>query len=151
MLGEHGIQRDTAAGRQEFERRMEARRHEKGDPKRWTGLRRGWCLGGEPFKKALLERLHGQLGEHHSGAMRRESEWARAEAIIAGELERLGWKEAELKRRPKSDAAKMALAAQLRSATTLTLGDIAQRLHMGTRKTLSNKLHHWGKKNEKQS
>ena len=49
LLGEDGIQRDTAAGRQEFERRMEARRHEEGDPKQWKGLRRGWCLGSESF------------------------------------------------------------------------------------------------------
>jgi len=44
-----------------------------------------------------------------------------------------GWKEEELRRRPKSDAAKMAVAARLRRETTLTLGEIAQRLHMGSR------------------
>ena len=32
MLGEHGIVRDTPAGRQEFERRMERRRLEETDP-----------------------------------------------------------------------------------------------------------------------
>ena len=151
LLGEHGIQRDTPAGRQEFERRMETRRQEEGDPNQWKGLRRGWCLGSELFKKALLERLHGQLGQHHSGAMRRESEWARAEAMIAQELKDLGWNEAELKRRPKSEAAKLALAARVRGETTLTVGDIARRLHMGTRQTLSSKLHHWRKTNEKQN
>src|SRR5208283_5625433 len=31
LLGEHGIKQDTAAARQEFERRMEARRHEPTD------------------------------------------------------------------------------------------------------------------------
>ena len=150
LLGEHGIQRDTAAGRRQFERRMEARRREEGDPREWQGLRRGWCWGSEPFKRGLLERLHGQLGEPHSGALRRESEWARAEAILAEELKRLAWKEAELRRRPKSDAAKMAVAARLRRDTTLTIGDIAQRLHMGSRKTLSSKLHQWKKTHEKQ-
>src|SRR5665213_308797 len=138
LLGEHGIVKDTAAGREEFERRMETRRREEGDPGEWKGLRRGWCLGSDPFKKDLLARLHGTLGEHHSGALRRESEWACAETIIAGELKNLGWKETELSRRAKSDAAKMAIAARLRRETTLTIGDIAQRLHMGSRKTLSS-------------
>jgi putative transposase len=151
LLGEHGIRRDTAAGRQKFERRMEARRLEKGDPAEWKGLRRGWFLGSEPFKKKLLKRLHGQLGAHHSGALRRKSEWARAEAIIAKELKRLDWKEAELRKRPKSDAAKMALAARLRRETTLTIADLAQRLHMGTRETLNSKLHHWRRTHEKQT
>jgi len=148
LLGEHGIGKDTAAGREEFERRMETRRREEGDPTEWKGVRRGWCLGSEPFKKALLERLRGKLGEHHSGALRRESDAARAEAIIEEELKRIGWKQMELSRRPKSDAVKMALAARLRRETTLTVGDIAQRLHMGSRKSISSKLHQWRKTHE---
>jgi len=149
LLGEHGIGQDTAAGREEFERRMEARRQEEGDPEAWKGLRRGWCWGSEQFKRALLERLRGKLGEHHSGALRRESDLARAEAIIGAELKRRGWKEEELRRRPKSDAAKMAVAARLRRETTLTLGEIARRLHMGSRKSMSSKLHQWRKTHEK--
>jgi len=149
LLGEHGIGKDTAAGREEFERRMEARRREEGDAAEWKGLRRGWCLGSRQFQERLLQRLQGKLGEHHSGALRRESAWARAEAIIGEQLRRLGWKEAELERRPKSDAGKMALAARLRRETTLSIGEIAQRLHMGSRKTLSSKLHHWRKTHEK--
>ena len=148
LLGGHGIGKDTAAGREEFERRMETRRREEGDPTEWKGVRRGWCLGSEPFKKALLERLRGKLGEHHSGALRRESDAARAEAIIEEELKRIGWKQMELSRRPKSDAVKMALAARLRRETTLTVGDIAQRLHMGSRKSISSKLHQWRKTHE---
>jgi AraC-like DNA-binding protein len=81
--------------------------------------------------------------------LRRESAWARAEAIIGEQLRRRGWKEAELEQRPKSDAAKMALAARLRRETTLTIGEIAQRLHMGSRKTLSSQLHRWRKTHEK--
>jgi REP element-mobilizing transposase RayT len=149
LLREHGIAKDTAGGREEFERRMETRRQAKADPKEWKGLRRGWCLGTESFKKNLLQRLHGKLGEHHSGALRKESQAARAEAIIAEELRRTGWKERELKQRPKNDAGKMALAARLRRETTLTISDIAQRLHMGSRKSFSSKLHQWRKTNEK--
>ena len=44
-----------------------------------------------------------------------------------------------------SDPAKLALAARLRRETTLTMGWIAKRLQMGTRKGAAMKLHRWGK------
>ena len=44
LLGEHGIQRDDTAGREQFERRMEARRAEGSDLEEWKMIRRGWCL-----------------------------------------------------------------------------------------------------------
>jgi hypothetical protein len=47
LLGEHGIQQDTAAARQEFERRLEARRLEETDPEALKVLRRGFiCTWG---------------------------------------------------------------------------------------------------------
>jgi len=140
LLGEHGIATDTASGRLEFERRMESRRTGEGDASPWKGLRRGWCLGTSEFKKGLLERMHGHLGPNHSGAMNQEAGRMQAEAIIAKELRRLGWKEGELNRRAKSDPAKVELAAKLSQETTLTIGWIAQRLNMGTRNTLSTNL-----------
>jgi len=42
--------------------------------------------------------------------------------------------------RPKTDADKVVMAERLRAETTMTLGQIAQRLKMGTRDTLSAKL-----------
>jgi hypothetical protein len=42
LLGEHGLQQDTATARQDFERRMEARRLEPGDEQGLKALRRGW-------------------------------------------------------------------------------------------------------------
>jgi hypothetical protein len=45
LLGEHGLQEDTAANREEFERRMEARRLEEADPEALKEFRRGWYLG----------------------------------------------------------------------------------------------------------
>jgi len=148
LLGEHGLAGDTAAARREFERRMEARRAEEGDAAEWKGLRRGWCLGTGQFKRALLQRMRGLLGPNHSGALRRESELARAEELVAQELKRLGWQEQDLKQRPKSDAAKVALAARLRQETVLTIGQIARRLQMGSRNTLNNHLYEWRKTNE---
>ena len=145
LLGEHGIAEDTEAGRREFERRMEARRAQEDHPEQWKGMRRGWCVGSEPFKRGLLERLHGQLGPNHAGEMRRQAAHARAEGIIEAALKRLEWKEADLSRRAKGDPAKLALAALLRRETTLTVRDFLDRLRMGSRKSVAPKLHAWRK------
>ena len=140
LLGEHGIAADTAAGREEFERRMEARRRQEMDEVEWEPLRRGWCLGSEGFRKEMLERMEGQLGEHHAGELKRESAEVRAERIIAEELQRQGWTEAQLAQRRKGDPVKLALAGRLRRETTLTMGWIAKRLQMGTRKSVVTRL-----------
>ena len=145
LLGEHGIAKDNQSGRREFEKRMETRRAEEGDPRQWKGMRRGWCLGGEEFRRRLLERLHGQLGPEHSAEMRGQASRARAEAIIQAELQGLRWKEPDLEKRRKSDPHKMAIAARLRRETTLSVEEIAQRLHMGSRRSLGPKLHAWRK------
>jgi len=146
LFGEHGIREDGAAGRREFERRMEARRAEKTE----TGnqMRRRWYLGTEEFKQELLERMEGRLGENHTGELRREAAEAKAERIIAAELKRQGWKESELKKRAKTDAGKLAAAVRLREETTVTIQWIATRLHMGTRQTLNGALYRWRKDRE---
>jgi putative transposase len=148
LLGEHGIGKDNAVGRREFERRMESRRAGEGDPEQWKGMRRGWCVGSPEFKHALLERLHGQLGPSHSGSLRQGADQARAETVIAAELRRLGWKEKDLQQRAKTDPAKVRLAARLREETTLTIGQIAQRLHVGSRNTLNAQLQERRRANE---
>ena len=145
LLGEHGLEQDTAAARQAFERRMEERRHEKSDPEALQPLRRGWCLGSGQFREELLDRMDGKLGEHHSGALRRETTEAKAERIVAEELKRLGWKKSELAERAKGDPAKLALAARLRRETTLSIKDIAARTHLGTSKSANARLHRWMK------
>jgi putative transposase len=141
LLGEHGIREDSAAGRRLFERRMEARRVEPDLAAQWKPVERGWCLGGAEFKAKLLEQMEGKLGEHHSGQMRRESAEARAERIVVAELKRLKWSQGELGKRRKSDPAKLELAVRLRRETTLTIRQIAQRLHMGSWKSLNNQLY----------
>jgi len=145
LLGEHGIQKDDSAGREQFEWRMETRRSEEDDGEQWKSIRRGWCLGRPEFKAELLERMEGKLGEHHSGELRCESEQARAERIISEELKRRRWKEQDLVERAKSDPEKMAMAARLRRETTLTIPLIAKRLNMGSWKSFSAKLHQWNK------
>jgi REP element-mobilizing transposase RayT len=145
LLGEHGIQKDTAAGRAEFEKRMEARRREKDDGSEWKPVERGWCLGSEKFRAGLLERMEPQLGDHHSGELRRESALAKAERIVTRALKELKWKQRDLEQRPKSDPKKMELAWRLRKETTLTIRQIAERLEMGSPKSLNSKLHLFGK------
>jgi len=141
LLGEHGIQEDTAAARRQFEQRMEKRRLEESDPEMLKQMQRGWCLGGGAFKKEMLVRMEGNLGEHHSGELHRASAQAKAERLVAEELQRLGWAEADLAARRKNDPAKLELAARLRRETTLPLKAIAARVHLGTSKTANAKLH----------
>ena len=43
---------------------------------------------------------------------------------------------------------KLALAARLRRETTLTIAQIAERLRMGSRKSVAPKLHAWRKAHE---
>ena len=143
LLGEHGIGRDTEAGRREFEERMEGRRLEETDPEALKSLRRGWCLGGEAFKQAMLRQAAEGLREHHSGEQRLESAVAKGERIIAEELQRLGWKPEDLAARRKSDPEKVAMAMRLRRETTLTIKHIASRLSLGTPKSASTRLREW--------
>jgi len=140
VLGEHGIGADTAEGRRELEARLEARRRQEADEAAWEPLRRGWCLGSAAFRQELLERMEGELGESHAGELRRQSAEVRAERIIASELRRRGWAEADRAQRRKSDPVKLALAARLRRETTLTVGWIAARLKLGTRQSATTRL-----------
>jgi hypothetical protein len=150
LFGEHGIGEDTARGRQEFERRLETRRAQENDAE-WAGVRRGWCLGSEEFRRQMLERIGGRLRDHHGGQLRQESAEGKAEGIIAAELSRLGWGAQELGQRRKSDPAKLALAARLRRETTLTLKWIAARLNLGTWKSARVRLNLFERAKEKDS
>ena len=143
LLGEHGLQRDTALARQEFEQRMELRRAAEESAEAAAELRRGWCLGSPEFKARMLERMEGQLGEHHSGRLRLETAQAKAERIMAEELVRLGWDAGQLSVRRKNDPGKLNLAARLRRETTLSLKDIAQRVGLGSSKSANATLHRW--------
>lgn len=140
LLGEHGLQHDSSAMRAQFEQRMEARRLEVGDEEGLKALRRGWCLGSEQFKKEKIEQIEGKVGEHHFGKLRQETAQAKSERIIAEEMERLGWKQEDLLCRRKQDPVKIQLAVRLRKETTLSVREIAERLHLGTAKSASFRL-----------
>jgi hypothetical protein len=55
-------------------------------------------------------------------------------------VDRRGWRTEELQRRRKSDKQKVAIAARLRSETTMSLRWIAERLAMGSWTHVSNLL-----------
>jgi REP-associated tyrosine transposase len=139
LLGEHGLPGDTKAARREFAARMEARRAAALDPE-WKAIRRGWCLGGKPFRKEILRQMRQQTGPHHGGDERRETEEAWAEQLLTEELKRRRWTEAELAQARKGGLEKLALARRLRQETTMTLPWIAQRLNMGASGSLANLL-----------
>ena len=91
----------------------------------FAAVRRGWCLGGEEFRRELLAQVDRQLGALHFGTERAESQEARAERQVQAELKRLGWTEMDLAARRKGDPAKVRLAQRLREETLVTLGWIA--------------------------
>jgi putative transposase len=139
LLGELGIPKDSAAGRQQLERYLETRQaQEKGvdyDP-----IRRGWCLGDEQFRRELLARAHTRATEQHHAQPRQETIEDKARRLVTEELDRLGWASPELALRPKGDIGKIRIAQRLRAETAVTLKWIATELHMGTWTNVSNLL-----------
>jgi REP element-mobilizing transposase RayT len=147
LLGQWGIPKESRAGRRRLEQGLEARREaEAGEELK--AIRRGWCLGEETFRQELLAQMSQRMGAEHYGVERTETAAARAERIIAAELKRRRWPEAELRIRPKGDTAKVAMAARLRAETTQTVGWIAARLGMGTRGHLNQLLYRLRKSGE---
>ena len=104
-------------------------------------LRRGWCLGEEAFRQELLAQISGRGGDWHYGPELMESAEAKAGRLIAVELQRQGWTGDELQTHRKGSEFKVRLASKLRAETTMTLGWIAERLHMGTRGHLTHLLY----------
>jgi hypothetical protein len=141
LLGEHGIAQDTPEGRQRFEEQMEDRRLEPGDEETLQAFRRGWYVGSKAFRQEQLARMEGKLGQHHAGDLRHETAEAKGDRIVAEELQRLGWRESELMHRRKNDPDKMGIAVRLRRETTLSIKDIAARIHLGTSNTANARLH----------
>ena len=131
VFGELGIPKDRAAGRRRFEEVMEARRAEERS-EQWKPVRRGWCLGEEPFRKELLAQVHERAGTHHYGEEIGQSAEEKARRIIGEELAELGWAEAELEMRRKGDAGKVRIARRLRRETTVSKRWIAAALAMGS-------------------
>jgi ATPase subunit of ABC transporter with duplicated ATPase domains len=143
LLGERGIAKDSAAGREQLARQMEERLHEE-SASDYRSVRRGWCLGSEEFRQELLAAAQERVGISHYGADRQETGEQKAERIVCEELKRHGWKEEDLPELSKGDKGKVALARRLRQETTMSLKWIAGRLRMGSWTYVSNLLHEKG-------
>ncbi len=89
----------------------------------------------------MLTQMSERIGAEHYGEERAETAEALAELIIAEELKRGRWQEADFKTRPKGDSVTVVLAARLRAETTMTVGWIAERLMLGTRGDLNHLLY----------
>ncbi|HWM24003.1 MAG TPA: transposase [Chthoniobacterales bacterium] len=140
VLGEHGLARDDAKGRREFERRLESQRQTP-DETEVAVMRTGWRLGGEDFLDRLLERWNGKWHEHHGGKEKLETDLERARRLIADELARRGWTAKQLALERKGHAVKVAIARRLREETTMPLKWIAAELRIGTWTHLNRLLH----------
>jgi hypothetical protein len=140
LLGEHGIQADTAAGRAEFEKRLELRRASE-EPEDFAAVLNDWCLGSDAFREDLLAQMEHQKGAEHFGPEIQESALEKARRLLSEELDKLGWKEEHLLKHPKGALQKVEIALRLRKETTMTLAWVAEHLHMGTKSHLAHLLY----------
>ena len=76
--------------------------------------------------------VHDRAGAHHYGEEIGESVEEKAGGIMAEELAKLGWAEADLGQRRKGDVGKVRIARRLRRETTVSKRWIAQQLSMGS-------------------
>jgi putative transposase len=139
VLGELGLA-DSASGRRQYARRMRERTVEElagrnESPER-NQLRRGWCLGGEGFREEMLGILEKAAGETERPSWRDASvgrDYAESDArrLLARGLTVLGLTADGLEGLPRGDERKAALAAVLRSRTTVSNAWTAQALSMG--------------------
>lgn len=139
LLGELGIPQDRPAGREQLACYLETRRSQE-EEQDYKALRRGWCLGSDTFRQALLGSVHTQATESHHAQTRQETIVEKARRLMAEELDKLGWTSTELAARSKGDARKIKIARRLRAETAVTLKWIAAELHMGTWTHVSNLL-----------
>lgn len=136
LLGEHGLDGESAAVLREFERRMQSARL---DPRidAEESVRHGWKIGAEDFRDWLAGKLArpGRKGERASE--RSETDAARAEKMVVEALAAVRWREIDLAMRAKGDPVKTNIALQLRKETPMTRQWIAKRLRMGSESYVS--------------
>lgn len=142
MLGALGLA-DDRNGREAFRRRMQKRvleiacsdaPHEVDS--QWANIRRGWCIGGESFRREMMGRLDGVIGAggkrgSFSGEQVRLHDEAEALRLLEEGLKRLAIEPAALNDMRKSAPEKQVLAWHLRSRTIMSNQWITERLHCG--------------------
>ncbi len=111
----------------------------------YQAIRRGWCLGAEPFRKELLAQRMERVGAEHDGAERLETDPAKAERSVSAELKPRRWQAVDLAKGTPGDPGQVDLAGRLRAETVMTVKWIAERLQMGTASYLNNRWSRWRK------
>ncbi|MBN2161355.1 MAG: transposase [Pontiellaceae bacterium] len=141
VMGNHQW-RDNAAGRCEYRDYMQSRvveiagceNSEEYDA-RWKKIRGGWYLGGEPFRKELVDRLDGVLAGKQRSSFSGEQvlgyDEQEAERLVQLGLETLGLSNKELDGLRKNCAEKYAVAWLVRRNTCVKNQWIKERLVMG--------------------
>jgi putative transposase len=117
LLGEHGLQNDTAATRREFDRRIKQARLEPGDDEL---LRSGWKIGAEDFRDWLADKLARRGSKGERGSERRETDASLAERMVREALAKARWREVDLATQPKGHHIKVKIAQQLRAQTPVS-------------------------------
>ena len=150
VLGRQGL-KDAPAGRRRYgllirKRLLEMQRSDEGWDldEEWSGIRRGWCLGGDAFREEMKELvgvvLKDKRRDSYSGTgVKQHDEW-KAERLIGQGMKALGLREHDLKEHAKSSAEKYALAWLVRRRTCVKNAWIKTRLRMGTATNFSCKL-----------
>jgi REP element-mobilizing transposase RayT len=133
---------DDKAGRAWYRKHMEKRALEvssSGNPQEhdaaWAGIRRGWYLGSDGFRRELMERigegLKGKRPGSYSGDAVREHNEAEAERLVEFGLAGMGVARGELESMRKGAPEKMALAWLLKKRTVVRNEWIGRRLFCG--------------------
>ena len=102
-------------------------------------LKRGWFVGGEPFKKWLAEQLPSQ-SDNLRGTQRAAHDEKEAERLLAEALEVLCLSETELLSLKNTRMEKQAVVWLLKKHTTSEVAWIARRLSMGHRTNASRAI-----------
>jgi len=142
---------DTAEGRTRYEQFIAGRVRELTTEKgrealhqQWKAVRRGWCLGGETFRKRLLAGTNGLLSHtryrSRDGRPARTHDEQEAERLLAAALDELNLTLPELRQRAKSDRHKQLLAWLLRRHTVAGSRWISDKLRMGHISNVSNSV-----------
>src|SRR5439155_9083765 len=105
-----------AKGRRRFAEAMEERRS-KDQPAPWKALRRGWYFGGAATKEELLERMGREMGEHHGGEERQETDEQKAHRLVLEELRKRGWTEQRSEERRVGKEWRFEIVVELRIKT----------------------------------
>jgi len=108
---------------------------------RWKQIRRGWCLGGEAFRKEMEglvdQRLETYDRRSYSGKEVEKHDELAAMRLLEQGLRSCGLQAEELESLRKGDDRKKALAWLIRKNTSVRNDWICERLHMGRSSNLS--------------